>query len=126
MTVGTEEPRLIVLRGNSASGKSSVAAGLRDRFGRGLALVGQDNRHATKAVADEVGEPQLRDLYRDLDLPPGGIEAVVGADNTLTETVGRVMAETGLAGLPPPIAEGLSPVLLHSWWTASIGVHGAA
>ncbi|MCJ1676409.1 kinase [Streptomyces sp. APSN-46.1] len=41
--VGTEGTRLVVLRGNSASGKSSVAAGLRDRFGRGLALVGQDN-----------------------------------------------------------------------------------
>ncbi|MGX1267559.1 hypothetical protein RKD18_000753 [Streptomyces phaeoluteigriseus] len=43
MMVGTEATRLVVLRGNSASGKSSVAAGLRDRFGRGLALVGQDN-----------------------------------------------------------------------------------
>ncbi|MFJ4832132.1 kinase [Streptomyces sp. NPDC088747] len=41
--VGTEETRLVVLRGNSASGKSSVAAGVRERFGRGLALVGQDN-----------------------------------------------------------------------------------
>ncbi|MEV6782055.1 AAA family ATPase [Streptomyces sp. NPDC051098] len=41
--VGSEESRLIVIRGNSASGKSSVAAGIRDRFGRGLALVGQDN-----------------------------------------------------------------------------------
>ncbi|MER6423820.1 kinase [Streptomyces sp. NPDC001137] len=41
--VGTENTRLVVLRGNSASGKSSVAAGLRDRFGRGLALVAQDN-----------------------------------------------------------------------------------
>ncbi|MGW1535288.1 AAA family ATPase [Streptomyces aureus] len=41
--VGTEDTRLVVLRGNSASGKSSVAAALRDRFGRGLALVGQDN-----------------------------------------------------------------------------------
>ncbi|MEV0634430.1 AAA family ATPase [Streptomyces sp. NPDC050619] len=41
--VGTDETRLIVLRGNSASGKSSVAAGIRDRFGRGVALVGQDN-----------------------------------------------------------------------------------
>lgn len=40
--VGTEETRLIVVRGNSASGKSSVAAGLRERFGRNLALVGQD------------------------------------------------------------------------------------
>lgn len=36
--VGTEETRLVVVRGNSASGKSSVAAGLRERFGRGLAL----------------------------------------------------------------------------------------
>lgn len=41
--VGTVETRLVVLRGNSASGKSSVAAGMRERFGRGLALVGQDN-----------------------------------------------------------------------------------
>lgn len=41
--VGTEETRPVVLRGNSASGKSSVAAGLRERFGRGLALVSQDN-----------------------------------------------------------------------------------
>ncbi|MFI8308458.1 AAA family ATPase [Streptomyces sp. NPDC085927] len=45
--VGTEETRLIVLRGNSASGKSSVAAGLRQRFGRGLALIGQDNLRRT-------------------------------------------------------------------------------
>lgn len=43
MTVGAPDTRLIVLRGNSASGKSSVAAGLRERFGRGLALVAQDN-----------------------------------------------------------------------------------
>ncbi|MFJ5999376.1 kinase [Streptomyces sp. NPDC092370] len=41
--VGTEETRLVVLRGNSASGKSSIAAGIREKFGRGLALVGQDN-----------------------------------------------------------------------------------
>lgn len=32
-----------MVRGNSASRKSSVAAGLRERFGRDLALVGQDN-----------------------------------------------------------------------------------
>lgn len=43
MIVGSEETRLVVVRGNSASGKSSVAAGIRDRFGRRLALVGQDN-----------------------------------------------------------------------------------
>ncbi|MFF1605819.1 kinase [Streptomyces mirabilis] len=41
--VGTEETRLVAVPGNSASGKSSVAAGLRESFGRGLAVVGQDN-----------------------------------------------------------------------------------
>ncbi len=34
---------LIVLRGNSASGKSSVAAEIRSRHGYGIAIVGQDN-----------------------------------------------------------------------------------
>ncbi|MEU9339154.1 kinase [Streptomyces sp. NPDC048290] len=38
----TPPTQLLVLRGNSASGKSSVAAGLRARYGRGIALVGQD------------------------------------------------------------------------------------
>ncbi|MFD7862249.1 M15 family metallopeptidase [Streptomyces sp. NPDC059783] len=31
-----------MIRGNSASGKSSVAQGLRDHYGRGVAIVGQD------------------------------------------------------------------------------------
>ena len=35
--------RLIVIRGNSASGKSAVAAGIREKYGRGIAIVGQDN-----------------------------------------------------------------------------------
>ncbi|MEV8321032.1 AAA family ATPase [Streptomyces sp. NPDC059900] len=34
---------MIVIRGNSASGKSSIAVGLREQFGRNLAIVGQDN-----------------------------------------------------------------------------------
>jgi predicted kinase len=172
--VGTERTRLVVVRGNSGTGKSSVAAGIRERFGRGLALVGQDNlrrivlrerdrpgaaniglidltaryaldagyhvvvegilyadhygemltrlradhrgpthayylhvpfeqtllRHATKPIAREVGEAQLRDWYRELDLLPGGVETVIGADSTLSETVDRIMLDTGLAGLP--------------------------
>ena len=37
-------PRLIVIRGNSGSGKSAAAAAIRDRHGRhDLAVVGQDN-----------------------------------------------------------------------------------
>lgn len=34
--------RLIVLRGNSASGKSTIAAEIRSRLGRGIAIVSQD------------------------------------------------------------------------------------
>ncbi|MET8722592.1 MULTISPECIES: AAA family ATPase [Streptomyces] len=173
--VGSERTRLIVLRGNSASGKSSVAAGLRERFGRGLALVGQDNlrrtvlrerdrpgaaniglieltaryaldagyhvvvegilyaghygpmlarlradhrgptygyyldvplaetlaRHATKPIADEVDEALLREWYRPLDLLPGGVETVIGPGSGLSETVARILTETGLADLAP-------------------------
>ncbi|HET6856592.1 MAG TPA: kinase [Streptomyces sp.] len=173
--VGTEDTRLVVLRGNSASGKSSVAAGVRACFGRGLALVGQDNlrrtvlrerdrpgavnigligltaryaldagyhvvvegilyadhygemlarlradhrgathgyylhvpfeqtlaRHASKPIAQEVGELQLRDWYRELDLLPGGVETVIEAGSALGETVDRIMLDTGLSGLPP-------------------------
>lgn len=40
---GSAGTRLIVVRGNSASGKSSVAAGIRERRGRGIAVVAQDN-----------------------------------------------------------------------------------
>lgn len=47
----------MVLRGNSASGKSSVAAGLRERYGRGIALVGQDNLR--------------REVLREHDIPGG-------------------------------------------------------
>jgi len=42
-----EQPRLIVVRGNSGSGKSSVATALRTAFGRGIAVVGQDNIRRT-------------------------------------------------------------------------------
>jgi predicted kinase len=40
---GTAETRLIVVRGNSGSGKSRTAQGIRASFGRGIAWVGQDN-----------------------------------------------------------------------------------
>ena len=52
-----EVPVLIVLRGNSGSGKSSVARALRERFGYGMAWVEQD---------------QLRRiLLRESDVPHG-------------------------------------------------------
>jgi hypothetical protein len=42
-STGSESSKLIILRGNSASGKSAVAAEIRSRYGHGLAIVGQDN-----------------------------------------------------------------------------------
>jgi predicted kinase len=42
MAAGSPDTRLIVLRGNSGSGKSSVAAALGAAYGRGLAWVSQD------------------------------------------------------------------------------------
>ncbi|MFD3555833.1 AAA family ATPase [Streptomyces goshikiensis] len=175
--MGSEHTRLVVVRGNSASGKSSVAAGIRDRFGRGVALVGQDNlrrivlrerdvpgganiglidtaaryaldagyhvvvegilyadrygdmlagllddhrgvsrcyyldvpieetlaRHASKADPDlllQVTERELREWYRERDLLPGGFETVIGAASSLADTIGRVLRDTGLAGVP--------------------------
>ena len=53
----SQNTRLIVLRGNSASGKSSVAAGIRDRYGRGIAIVAQDNLRRT--------------VLRERDIPDG-------------------------------------------------------
>ncbi|HEX4088537.1 MAG TPA: AAA family ATPase [Trebonia sp.] len=50
-------PRLIVIRGNSASGKSAIAAEVRRRHGRGLAIVGQDNLR--------------RQVLRERDVPGG-------------------------------------------------------
>src|ERR1039457_1577453 len=44
---GTQSTKLIVLRGNSASGKTSVATGIRNRHGRGIAIVSQDNLRRT-------------------------------------------------------------------------------
>jgi hypothetical protein len=63
MTVGTEGTILVVLRGNSASGKSSVAAGLRARLGRGLVVVGQDKlRRTVLRERDRPGAANIRKL----------------------------------------------------------------
>ncbi len=42
MATGSGQTRLIVLRGNSGCGKSTVARALREAYGRGIALVHQD------------------------------------------------------------------------------------
>jgi predicted kinase len=168
---GSESTKLVVLRGNSASGKSTVASEIRSRYGRGLAIVGQDNlrrvvlrehdkpnapniglidltaryaldhgfhvivegilytshysdmltalagdhrgqtclyylhvpfeetlrRHATKPEAAEYGEAEMRGWYHELDLLPGGVEHIVSAETSLSDTVQLIMSDTGFA-----------------------------
>ncbi|MEU4300302.1 MULTISPECIES: AAA family ATPase [Kitasatospora] len=71
---GSAETRLVVVRGNSASGKSSVATGIRDQFGRGLAVVAQDNLR--------------RIVLRERDRPGG-------ANIGLIDTVARYALDAG-------------------------------
>ncbi|MYT29650.1 kinase [Streptomyces sp. SID8354] len=86
LLVGTEESRLVVLRGNSASGKSSVAAGLREKFGGGLAVVAQDNlRRIVLREHDRPGAANLGliDLTARYALDAGFhvvVEGILGAD----------------------------------------------
>ena len=58
--IGHPDTRLVVLRGNSASGKSTVAAALRARLGRGVALVQQDVlRRGVLGEHDRAGLPNI-------------------------------------------------------------------
>ncbi|MGW6201730.1 hypothetical protein ACWF0M_36650 [Kribbella sp. NPDC055110] len=49
------DPRLIVIRGNSGSGKSSVVEAIRALYGRGIAYVEQD--YVRRTVFQELAEP---------------------------------------------------------------------
>jgi len=55
MTTGSDRTRLIVLRGNSGSGKSTVAAELRAACGQGLAWISQD--HIRRVLLKEKDQP---------------------------------------------------------------------
>jgi chloramphenicol 3-O-phosphotransferase len=87
-----ELPRLIVIRGNSASGKSAVAAAIRKRHARrNLSIVSQDTLRRVV-----LRERDMRSGYRGLDLMPGGIEQIVPAESTLEDTVRTVMTDAAL------------------------------
>jgi predicted kinase len=61
--IGTPDTRLIILRGNSGSGKSTIARAVRQRYGRGCALVEQDYLR--------------RILLRERDVPGGHAPALI-------------------------------------------------
>lgn len=76
---GSSATRLIVLRGNSGSGKSSVAREVRARFGRGCALVEQDYLR--------------RILLREPDLPCGNAAALIDLNVRFALEAGQEGAE---------------------------------
>ncbi|MFD6097145.1 AAA family ATPase [Nocardiopsis flavescens] len=165
-------PRLVVLRGNSGSGKSTVAATVRAAYGRrGMAVVGQDvvrrdilrerdrpgavniglidlmvrhilgrgahvvlegifyadhygpmltaliddhpgrahayyfdlpfevtlARHATKPLARELGEAELRRWWRPRDLLPGAAERTIDRHASAADTAARILRDCGLS-----------------------------
>ncbi|MGW7679209.1 AAA family ATPase [Kribbella sp. NPDC054772] len=49
------EPRLIVVRGNSGSGKSSIVEGIRAAYGRGIAYIEQD--YVRRIIFQELDDP---------------------------------------------------------------------
>jgi hypothetical protein len=60
MAVGSDQTRLIVLRGNSGAGKSTVAGALREAYGRGMAWVSQDLiRRVILRERDRPGAPNI-------------------------------------------------------------------
>ncbi|MFB7619615.1 AAA family ATPase [Kitasatospora sp. NPDC056181] len=88
-----------------------------DRYGRMLARLAADHRgrsflyyldvdfeetvrrHATRPLAAEVSPEQMAGWYQAHDVLPGGLEHVISRHSTLDDTVGRILADTGLA--PP-------------------------
>ena len=50
--------------------------------------------------AAEYGEAEMAAWYRELGLLPGGVEHIVSAETSLSDTVQLVMADTGLASQP--------------------------
>jgi hypothetical protein len=89
---GSESTRLIVLRGNSGSGKSSIAAEIRAWYGRRIAM----RRHAMRPQAGDFGRPEMMAWYRERDLLPTGIERVIAAETPLEAAVKYVMGDAGL------------------------------
>jgi adenylylsulfate kinase-like enzyme len=51
----TRVPQLIVVRGNSGSGKTSVVEAIRERYGRGIAYIEQD--YVRRIVFQELDQP---------------------------------------------------------------------
>lgn len=140
---GTAETRLIIIRGNSASGKSTLARTIREHVGRGIAIVGQDElrRHVLR-VKDTPGNPSVGlidavaryaldagmhvvvegilasdiygDMLRELRADHEGVTRAYWFDLHFDETLAR--HRTKQADYPEE--------LLHEWWRGTDLIDG--
>ena len=55
MTFGSDTTTLIVIRGNSASSKSTIAVGIRTKGGADITIVGQD--HLRRVILKDKDKP---------------------------------------------------------------------
>lgn len=135
--IGNESTRLVIVRGPSGSGKSTVARDLRERMGRGTALIEQDYvrrkllwekdtpgavnismigtlaRHALDAgysviVEGIMHEARYGDMLRALVADHRGISAVAYLDVPFDETLRRHASR--------PQAADFTPELMAQWW----------
>jgi predicted kinase len=103
-STGSNATKLIVIRGNSGSGKSSIARTIRERWGkRGLAIVGQDNlRREILKIGDDPANPSigLIDLTARYALDHGYhviVEGILGSRNHSEMLVRLVSDHAGMS-----------------------------
>ena len=109
--VGGASTILVVVRGNSASGKTVTAREIRlrqDHCGRtagfhfDVPFAETLRRHASKPQAAEYGEVEMRSWYRPLDLVPELEEHRIDASHSLDAAIELVIAGSGLGRLAEP------------------------
>jgi hypothetical protein len=104
VTVGSETTRLIVLDGILYADHYEVMLARLEREHRGPSLfyyldISWDEtirRHATRSQASEFGPDDMRAWHRPRDLLSSVRERIIPETSTLQESVGRILAESGL------------------------------
>ncbi len=96
--IGSTSTHLVIIRGNSGSGKSALAARIRaDHRGSShcylydLTFDETLRRYATRPVAEAFGEQEMRQWWRGFQPVDGLHERVIAQTDELESTVARVL-----------------------------------
>ncbi len=93
MKCGSATTNLIVLRGNSGSGKSTIAERIRAQRD-GVAIIGQD--HLRRVILKEKDRPGAANIGL-IDLLSGGLDQVLTADLSADAAAARILGDAELA-----------------------------